>query len=447
MPSPKPVSTAGTCGCTGVHPASSPLPVYAATSEASGKTKNTIREELVAIGCWKLGDSGFRFGSSFVSPDTKPDFTALVELATQFPGARLSVFGHADPVGDDTFNKSLSGNRARSVYAILVRDVAAWESLYLSGGSQGWGQSCIDDMLGALGFSSVTAFQTHANLTADGVAGPMTRAKLFPAYMDFLCPRVWSKGEFLGGGLSANGKGDYQGCGEFNPYLVFSQAEEQEFLSNATERNAQNAVNRRVVIFLFRPGMTVGATRWPCPAAAEGTAGCLKRFWSDGAARRAPQATRREYGETQNTFACRFYDRLASQSPCEGVEPKFIELVIPLEADLDGDPEHPDCVRLTEQSGLYSAELTEGSPDVVPDGENPLNYYYFHQVPPGLYNVEVKVKNHWSKVIIGLQVSLQGASFRGHSFEAETKGEQMGTPAYYPADQIAHTVAPDVGCC
>src|SRR5262249_55054255 len=46
---------------------------------------------------------------------------------------------------------------------------------------------------------------------------------------------------------------------------------------------------------------------------------CQKRLWSDGETRRSTplRDKRRNYAETRDTFACRFYDRIVSNSPCE----------------------------------------------------------------------------------------------------------------------------------
>ena len=112
MPAPKPVATHGTCGCTGVHPTAEALPILVSTTERDGKGRNTLRMDLIAIACWKLNDSGFNFGSSFVVSSSKADFEALGNLYTQYPGSPLTVFGHADPVGDDVSNETLSGHRA-----------------------------------------------------------------------------------------------------------------------------------------------------------------------------------------------------------------------------------------------------------------------------------------------------------------------------------------------
>jgi len=105
--------------------------------------------------------------------------------------------------------------------------------------------------------------------------------------------------------------------------LIFSKAEEKEFQKPAKQkaRNEANAPNRRVVVFLFRPNSVVSPDKWPCPRASEPQDGCIARFWSDGDQRRAATDQHREYPLTHDTFACRFYDRIAFKSPCETVAP------------------------------------------------------------------------------------------------------------------------------
>ena len=92
------------------------------------------------------------------------------------------------------------------------------------------------------------------------------------------------------------------------------------------------------MVFLFRPGTKVNPQRWPCPRAKEGVAGCRKRFWSDGEKRRSFQAARREFKDAQDTFACRFYQRLSDKSPCEGVLSKLaFRYLLPIGEDLPWD--------------------------------------------------------------------------------------------------------------
>jgi hypothetical protein len=125
---------------------------------------------------------------------------------------------------------------------------------------------------------------------------------------------------FLAKNADAGGKGDFQGCSEFNPDMVFSKPEDDKFKQpkNKSERDQENKINRRVVIYLFRSGSEVTPGSWPCPRVKEGVAQCRKRFHSDGDFRRTPRGQeRRTFDADGDTFACNFYDRISALSPCE----------------------------------------------------------------------------------------------------------------------------------
>lgn len=349
-------------GHSASHPTRSELPVHAATSTKSERT--VIREELTTVACWRLNDVRFDFGSSFVGPAAAPEFDSLHLVCQAHPGAPLAVFGHADPIGDDEFNKLLSGRRAEAIYAILIGDTARWEKLYVNPlGGDCWGSKHIQIILGALGYTSgdsnaIREFQQANGLSADGVAGSGTRAKLFEKYFAFLFPNKLAKSAFLARGADASGKGDYQGCGEFNPAMVFSQAEAAAFDStgDTTARNEQNGVNRRVIVLFFRPGTVVPPDKWPCPRATEGASGCRKRLWSDGEFRRSQQATHREFATTSDTFACRFYHRLTADSPCEGIESPLVAIEIFIDVPRDNDGVQ-DEFELSSTDGTYRQTL------------------------------------------------------------------------------------------
>jgi hypothetical protein len=328
-------------GIAAGHPQRITLPKLVAPS--TGAEFNTLQPQLITVGCALVPDHQFEFDSSFILPEAHKAFRRLVRLIKARPDCPLSVFGHADPVGRDAYNKRLSGRRAMAVYAVLIRDVELWEhKLYgQPAGGDRWGNRAIQIMLQALGHdpgplaeqrnaqtrSAVEAFQREQGLGVDGDPGPITRKRLFQLYMDKLCsdalgqPFKVEKTDFLARGVHAEGKGDYQGCGEFNPVLLFSQQEQDEFTSEANHpmRNEANAPNRRVLVFLFQRGTQVNPQRWPCPLAREGSAGCRKRFWSDGEERRSRLLPdkRRQFQETEDTFACRFYHGIAALSPCE----------------------------------------------------------------------------------------------------------------------------------
>jgi hypothetical protein len=231
------------------------------------------------------------------------------------PGCPLSLWGHADPIGTDVYNKSLSERRARAVYALLIyqseqavaegywRDISATEN---------WGAAQRQRMQ-----DLVNAYRVPS------------RGSLMSTYMSILAQPapLLQKTDFLAQGAGDDRKGDFQGCSEFNPLFVFSQEKQAQFTQakqqndqpGILERNRENAVNRRVLGLLFRKGSKVDPVQWPCPRAANGIAGCTARFWPDGDARRATQlqGADRRFEHNQDTFACRFYQRIAGTSPCE----------------------------------------------------------------------------------------------------------------------------------
>src|SRR5581483_4726016 len=286
-------STAG--GLTGDHPPKTLPPVLVAPATAD--EKNLYKDPLITVACWRMDDIRFEFDSSFVGPDAAEEFKLLAVLRKKHPKAPLSIFGHADPVGDDIYNKKLSGRRARAIYGLLTRDTGMWEELFSDseGINDKWGDNAISRMRSTLGITDTTP-------TTAG-----TRVTLFQQYMEKICididnkPFQVPKGEFLGKGASASGIGDMQGCSEFNPVLMFSKAENDKFAADKdkTARNSENAPNRRVLILFFKPGSHIDIGKWPCPSARDASiAKCRARFWSDFAKRRQFQALHREADQT-----------------------------------------------------------------------------------------------------------------------------------------------------
>jgi outer membrane protein OmpA-like peptidoglycan-associated protein len=287
----------------------------------TGNEFNTIRAAIIPFACWRADDMRFAFDQSVPDPGLAVEMENLADLMAAHPGCVLGVFGHADPVGSDDLNKHLSGRRAAAIYGLLTGRTEIWNDLYTDGGAFAkpvpgdvWGEQALQMMLSALGRNDdVSGFTRN---TAN-------RLGLFSDYMAQISGPVGvlPKERFLGRGEDAAGKADFQGCGEFNPMLIFSQTEEDAFSQSKDKlgRNTENAKNRRVMVLLFRKGTRITPSKWPCPRAKEEAAGCRKRFWSDGEDRRSRHVAdeRREFEKTQDTFACRFYDRLANLSPCE----------------------------------------------------------------------------------------------------------------------------------
>jgi outer membrane protein OmpA-like peptidoglycan-associated protein len=267
----------------------------------------TIRDPLRPIEVWQLADAHFAFDSSVLLPSMTEDLAELIGLVRANPGAPLAIFGHADPTGRDDYNKALAGRRATSLYAFLTHRVDLCERLYANPmGADDWAR----DKLAA------RVMQNHLDPSAALPAHPpfsqyIESVAVDPQGKSFVLPAS----AFLGHGRDAGGKADYQGCGEFNPLLMFSAEEAQRFARSDQQaaRDAANATNRRVTVVLFAAGTEIPLDKWPCPRATEGATQCRKRFWSDAAARRTFQARHREHPESDDTFACRFYDRLTNE--------------------------------------------------------------------------------------------------------------------------------------
>jgi hypothetical protein len=322
-----------------------PVACIAPTQDGS---VNTVRIPLAPIACWRLADPAFGFDSSFVSPSFSGEVAGLAALAEDKKGCPATIFGHADPVGSDDVNKTISDRRAIAIYALLTRRLAMWEDLYstpLDGDA--WGARSIQTMLQSLVHSgggpyypgpidgkygpdtsdAVERFQGENGLAVDGKAGPNTRRKLFSLYMDFICtptssdpsspsqPFKMQPSDFLGGG--ADGGMALQGCSRFNPVKLLPisvmNGDDQD------ARNAADAPNRRVIMFFFRKGVKITKADWPCPPVKESTRACKAQFWHDGDQRRQNGDVERKYLDTHDTMACRFYDRFARRSPCEGM--------------------------------------------------------------------------------------------------------------------------------
>jgi hypothetical protein len=151
-------------------------------------------------------------------------------------------------------------------------------------------------------------------------------------------------GDFLGGAGAQDGDlppMSLQSCGKLNPIVLLSSAEmggaDTTDGASKTTRNADDAPNRRVIMYLFPKGTTVPAGMWPCPKVGDSNAACSKAFWPDGDARRKNGTDRRDYKNTRDTMACRFYDRFARRSPCEGGAYKLFPFGLLIEL-VDKDP-------------------------------------------------------------------------------------------------------------
>jgi hypothetical protein len=339
--------------------------IVAPTQDSRADAHNTVRQELVIVGCANLKETNFAFDSSVVDPKAQKGFRSLAVLLQKHVGSPMTIFGHADPTGQGDvstrlhYNHILSERRARAIFAVLVRDTSIWEKLFTNQeGALGdvWGPKSLQLMHEALGDTSPI------------VNTPAARATLFARYMDFLRGAPSSTppfpsltpNDFLGRGKQ---KATLQGCSSFNPQLLMSKAEQKLFDKDPAQKDARNSANepnRRVVIYLFAKGTVIDPSRWPCPAIAEREGACTARQWSNGEARRTtlfeqhrrrfgravplPQRTlvpanptlADEMGVEETTFGCRFYHGVALHSPCErDLKMWAITLLVDAPAPLD----------------------------------------------------------------------------------------------------------------
>ena len=300
-----------------------PATVFVAPTDQSDQ-HNRLRAELEPIALWELVDAHFAFDSSVLLPSMTEDLGELIGILQANPGSLASIFGHADTTGNDDYNKILSGRRAMALFGLLTRRVDLWEQLFKQPhGGDDWRRD--GDFALAL-MRDTVGDNTKA----------LSREVLFGRYMGAISkhpdgnPFVLAQTSFLGNGRDAKGKAAFQGCGEFNPLVMFSADQTKDFQapSRKDARDAAGEANRRVVVYLFPSTTNVDPAKWPCPRALEGTAGCRKRFWSDAALRRTPQALERRVPVDIDTFACRFYQRLASETARESPIKHLVEVEV-----------------------------------------------------------------------------------------------------------------------
>lgn len=85
-----------------------------------------------------------------------------------------------------------------------------------------------------------------------------------------------------------------------------------------------------------------------------------------------------------------------------------VDIIVPVEMDLDGDPLQDDEVWLCSVDGRPRRVLLSSSPDVERNEEKRLFYYGFRNVPFGVYNVTVRVGGKSYDTVRGLIVRRTG---------------------------------------
>ncbi len=81
-----------------------------------------IRETETEIKIALPGDILFDFDKSDVRPDAEETLSQVVTVINQYPGSDITVLGHTDSKGSDSYNMKLSDDRAKSVRSWLIND-------------------------------------------------------------------------------------------------------------------------------------------------------------------------------------------------------------------------------------------------------------------------------------------------------------------------------------
>jgi len=286
------------------------------------------------LAVWTLGPAHFRQGSSFPLPSSCSEFSKLQSLFEQYPNSATAIFGHSDILNDQESNKTLSGRRARAVHGLLTRDLDGWlklspgtrfdpwehepvqialSTLKDASGTVYYGGS-IDGISGPKTIAGIKAFQRDNGLKVDGVAGPRTKSKLYPAYMDTICPVKLTTKDFVGDPPDALRQWSCCGCGAANPALVPSQADtdKAESSKDKSERRLQLSPNQRTSVFLFPESCKgAGNITFPCPATDGKASKCQEQLHPDAATRQNPTESKRTCDANQDTFGCQFYSSIA----------------------------------------------------------------------------------------------------------------------------------------
>src|SRR5579859_5067245 len=189
-------------GVHGLHPSADSPTFFVAPTTA--EEFNNTRLPLIPIACWRVRRNPLPFDPSFLAADPsaasagapndiRSELLNLISLVQAHPGCPLSVFGHADPVGTDDYNKLLSGRRAMAIYALLIFNTDSGTALKLwrdNAGKENGGANQRDMMQSFTGLPS-------------GTQDPA----LIQAYLQKLCPPALklAKTDFLARGADASG--------------------------------------------------------------------------------------------------------------------------------------------------------------------------------------------------------------------------------------------------
>ncbi len=125
-----------------------------------------------------------------------------------------------------------------------------------------------------------------------------------------------------------------------------------------------------------------------------------------------------------------------------------VDVVLPIERDLDDNPLLDDEVVLLAADGQPLQSVSSSDQEVEADEANRLLFYRFYDVPYGVYDVAVRIAGKSYVVIPGLIVRREGAFVNGKPLSAERPSAAMEPPASPPeptppADDELYSLPPN----
>lgn len=115
-------------------PALAPAAARAAPTTAVPGAGEALRPVCRRMFDWVLAEElRFQASSALLRDSARPVLERLAEFAHDCPTARLSVTGHTDALGDESYNRTLSERRAAAVAEFLAERGVAQERLLTAG--------------------------------------------------------------------------------------------------------------------------------------------------------------------------------------------------------------------------------------------------------------------------------------------------------------------------
>lgn len=114
-----------------------------------------------------------------------------------------------------------------------------------------------------------------------------------------------------------------------------------------------------------------------------------------------------------------------------------IDLALPMEVDLDGDPTQEDAVRLVSVALGVDRVVSENDPDATRHPTAPLVTYRFPKLQPGTYSIQVRVDGRWVPYLTGVTLRLDGLYLGEKRLQGWVDPASLGTPA--PDDVVDDT--------